>query len=188
MNLDDVLLAAKSFDLMEFKHKDAGAAYTRWMTDEDVLKTCPWQAHKNVDETHAFVKREEENRQAGNYYAWGLFLDDFTYGKNRPRLFGYATLQHNIESSSASLFIVVCKEEQRKGYAMEALDVLANFAFNKLDVGVIAAAVPYFNTAGRRLLEQAGFVLQYQFPATWRGEQGVTMLRYTYNRSQYETE
>ena len=186
--MDDVLLAAKSFDLMEFKHKDAGAAYTRWMTDEDILKMCPWQAHKNVDETHAFVKREEERKQSGGYYAWGMFLDDFSYGKNRPRLFGYATLQHDSEASSASIFVVVCKEEQRHGYAMEAVNVLTNFAFGKLGVKCVTAAVPYFNTAGRRLLEQAGFVLQYQFPTTWRGEQNVTVLRYTYNRSQYDEE
>lgn len=186
--MDEELLAAKSFDLCPFKHRDAGAAYTRWMTDEELLRNCPWQAHKNVDETHAFVKREEERKAKGNYHAWGLFLDDFSYGKNRPRLFGYATLQHDEDASSASVFVLVCREEQRKGYAMEALVVLANYAFNRLGVNCVTAAIPCFNTAGRKLLERAGFVSQYQFPATWRGESDVPMLRYTFSRSQYDAE
>lgn len=184
----DVLLATKSFDLMAIKHKDAGAMYTRWMTDEQLLKTCPWLAHKNVDETHAFVTREEERENSGGYYAWGLFLDDFSYGKNRPRLFGYATLEFDNDASTGSVFVVVSREEQRKGYAMEALCAITNFAFSKLDAKFVTAAVPHFNVAGRRLLERVGFVSQYQFPATWRGDKDVPMLRYSYSRAQYEEE
>lgn len=186
--MDDLMLATANLDIKRIEHRDAGAMHNKWMTDKELLKCCPWDVHKTKDVTHEFIKAEHEKIASGNYYAWGLFLDDYSSGKARQHICGYATLDIDADTKVAKVFIVVCRSEQNKGYAYEALCKITGFAFSKLGANCVTVAIPYFNAAGKKLLEKVGYTLEYQFTSSWRGVSNVPMLRYQYTREQYDQE
>ena len=46
--------------LRELSINDAEEAYKNWTTDEDVARYVRWSPHKNIEETIAYLKTEEE--------------------------------------------------------------------------------------------------------------------------------
>ncbi len=186
--METPMLAAPSFDLIPLRQKDAGAMFSRWMTDRGVAKYCVWPAHKDVSETHALVAQDIKLNAGDDYYSWGMFLDDFTHGPNRPRIFGHVVLKINPALNFGTVGFTLMRPEWGKGYATEAVKTVLSFAFGKLDLLSVNAAHHSENRASGRVLEKSGFTKQYEFQCPWKDGNNVPMVRYQITRDQYYAE
>ena len=182
------MLVAPSFDMMPLRQKDAGVMFSRWMTDREVAKYCPWFPHKDVSETHQLVASEIERNKGDDYFSWGLFFDDFSHGANRPRLFGHITLTVNRELQLGTLGYNLMRSEWGHGYATEAVNAVLPFAFGVLKLQYVNAACHADNRSSGRVLEKAGFSRQYEFQSLWKTGGKVPMVRYQMTYDQYYAE
>ena len=186
--METPILATLHFDMMRLRQKDAGAMFSRWMTDKEVARYSMWQPHKDVSETHAMVAEDIKRNEKDDFYSWGLFFDDFTHGTNRPRIFGHATLHVNIKDGVGSIGYTLMRTEWGKGYATEAVQAITDFALSRLNLLAVTAAVSPQNKASCRVLEKAGYTSQYQFQAMNLDGVKVPMIRYQITRDVYYTE
>lgn len=186
--MDTPLLATPHFDMMPLRQKDAGAMYSRWMTDKDVAKYCPWFPHKDVSETRELVALDIKQNATDDYFSWGMFFDDFSHGQNRPRLFGHVTLKINRDLNLGTVGFNLMKPEWGKGYATEAVSTVLPYAFGTLGLQAVNAAHHVENRASGRVLEKAGLIKQYEFQCPWKTGNKVLMVRYQLTRDQYYEE
>ena len=186
--METPLLATPRFDMMRLRQKDAGAMFSRWMTDKEVARYSAWNPHKDVSETYELVAQDIKRNESEDFYSWGLFFDDFTHGSNRPRIFGHATLHVNIEENMGSIGYVLMRPEWGKGYATEAVQAITGFALSRLGLEAVTAAVHVQNKASCRVLEKVGYTMQYQFQAPSLSGAKVPMVRYQITRDAYYAE
>jgi len=80
-------------------------------------------------------------------------------GKNHTTFVGLADLFHiNAMHRRADTGILIAKEHRQRGYALNALKKLMDYAFNQLWLQQLGAAIRKDNTASIRLFEKAGFI------------------------------
>ena len=183
--MGELIIAANSLDMRVPTHKDVKAMYSKLMSDPRVMAFCPWERHTSVEATHEFLNSELKRMESGEYLALGMYLDDFTYGKNRGRFCGYLTIEKSLTSDVASIAFAVSLPKQRQGYGEDALSAATVYALQKLGAVSVTVPVPMTNAAARRVLEKAGYSQQYWFASTWKGVPKTRMLRYSYTLHQF---
>ncbi|WP_289743434.1 GNAT family N-acetyltransferase [uncultured Duncaniella sp.] len=183
--METPLLVAPRFDMMPLRQKDAGAIFTRWMTDRDVARFTTWCPQKDVQETHAWVATDIQRNQTDDYFSWGMYFDDFTYGHNRPRIFGHITLQVHQDSNVGTIGYNIMRSEWGKGLTTEAVQAVLNFAFCRLNLAVVSAAIHVDNAGSCRVAEKVGMLRQYTFRMPWKDGKEAPMLRYSITKEQF---
>jgi RimJ/RimL family protein N-acetyltransferase len=102
----------------------------------------------------AYEKLEKEIEEEKNMFFFAIRT------REDDRLIGKA-LVHRIEWSNGNGFLrlgVGSKDDQRKGYGSQALQMLLRFVFAELNLFRISAAVPEYNEGAIALFKKFGFV------------------------------
>lgn len=103
-------------------------------------------------------------------------------------LVGVTGLQHIDPTSRRALFgIVIGRAYQGQGFGSEAVQLMARYAFNELNLNRIHLTVYAFNQRGIRAYERAGFVREgCARQAKWRNGAFHDELHYGLLREDYE--
>jgi len=102
----------------------------------------------------AYEKIEKQMEEDKNMFYFAI------RAREDDRLIGKALVQH-IEWANGNGWIqlgIGSKDDQRKGYGSQALQMLLRFAFAELNMFRISAAIPEYNEVAIALFRKSGFV------------------------------
>lgn len=181
MNLDIVVRTPRLL-LRPLEMSDVPALWP-FVSDEDFPRHMTWEAHRNPDETAAFIRATEDDRAQGTNIAWGVVelrergvgdasAEREPSGGNHPlrareqlteTLAGIVGL-HGITRTvrawrvdRAELGYWIGPPFQNRGFATEAARAAMRFGFEDLGLHKITVGCIADNTASRRVIEKLGF-------------------------------
>lgn len=127
---------------LEKRNKDFFEKFSMARSDE--FYTMKYQQNR--------INEFEQRQKNDSGYDFGIFLQD-------GRLIGTISLFHVMRGSLQSAFIgyFLDKEKNGKGYTTEAVKLIVDYAFNKVNLHRIEAGVMPHNIGSIRVLEKAGF-------------------------------
>jgi len=145
------MLKGKNLYLSNIDKSDVAYIY-EWFTDSEFLKFYDYlppipQSNKEVDKTLNYYESNE------NSYVFAIKLLE------NDQIIGISGYDDIVEYNKvATLFIGIGNTNSRgNGYGKEALRLLLEYGFNKLDFHRIQLNVLEFNEAAIALYEKAGF-------------------------------
>jgi|SRR5690554_1024766 len=107
---------------------------------------------KNKADAIKFIKELNENIENNKSIAWGITL------KGDPQIVGTICLWNfSQDNKTAEVGYDLNPEFQGKGIMSEALRLIVDFGFNKLNITKIEAFTHNQNESSKRLLEKNGF-------------------------------
>ena len=124
-------------------------------SDKEVNKFIERPEHrksKNKPDALKFIKEINENLENNKSIAWGITL------KEDPQIVGTICLWNFSEDNkTAEVGYDLNPKFQRKGIMNEALKMIIEFGFTKLNLNLIEAFTHNQNKSSKRLLEKNGF-------------------------------
>jgi [ribosomal protein S5]-alanine N-acetyltransferase len=152
--------------LRELVVDDVGEAYVRWMTDGDVLRHLEARFQRHTIETlRQFVAAMEADE--GNVL-FGIFLiaNDRHIGNIK---LGPVIPPHG----TADIGLLIGERDcWGRGYATEAVRLVARYAFDTLALRKVTASCYSSNEGSARAFEKAGFVREGVRPAQFMSDEG----------------
>lgn len=130
---------------------------SKWTHDSEFMRmyeTEPARPMSVAMVKKAYEKLEKEIEEEKNMFFFAIRT------REDDRLIGKA-LVHRIEWSNGNGFIrlgIGSKDDQRKGYGSQALQMLLRFVFAELNLFRTSAAVPEYNEGAIALFKKSGFV------------------------------
>jgi RimJ/RimL family protein N-acetyltransferase len=130
---------------------------SKWTHDSEFMRmyeTDPARPMSVAMVKKAYEKLEKEIEEEKNMFFFAIRI------REDDRLIGKA-LVHRVEWSNGNGFIrlgIGLKDDQRKGYGSQALQMLLRFVFAELNLFRISAAVPEYNDGAIALFKKFGFV------------------------------
>jgi ribosomal-protein-alanine N-acetyltransferase len=121
-----------------------------YASNTEVSKFLPWETHKTIEDTVAFLKLVEEQFVTLKFIVWGIEL------KRQKILIGTIALR-NWDKADRCIDIgyVISKNYWNKGYATEAVKRVIKFGFEKLNANRVEAHCDENNTASYQVMEKA---------------------------------
>lgn len=153
MSLDIVVRTARLL-LRPLEMSDVPALWP-FVSDEDFPRHMTWEAHRNPDETAAFIRSTEEDRVLGSNIAWGV-VD----GETLAGIVGLHGITRTVRAwrvDRAELGYWIGPPFQNRGFATEAARAAMRFGFEDLGLHKITVGCIADNTASRRVIEKLGF-------------------------------
>lgn len=124
-------------------------------SDKEVNKFIERPEHrktKNKEDALKFIKEINENLENNKSIAWGITL------KEDPQIVGTICLWNFSEDNkTAEVGYDLNPKFQRKGIMNEALKMIIEFGFTKLNLNLIEAFTHHQNESSKKLLEKNGF-------------------------------
>ena len=125
---------------------------TKWFNDTETVKfmstvvRCQLHTHESIEEQ---VKMSDPDFER----LFMVCLDD------RPEPIGHAGLDElDFYDKRGELFLMIGEKSERgKGYGLQIVNLLLDFAFNELKLNSVFATVTCVNKPSMRALEKAGF-------------------------------
>jgi len=140
--------------LRPFNLADA-ATLLKWGQDEYYQRLASFGHYHNLAEAEVAA-----GKYAARKYSYGICL------KNSQQLIGLVELYNRGTNEEELLHtkevgFLLDKDFSGQGYMTEALKILFDYAFKKLDLSEIWAGAYQYNTRSQNLLERLGFKLVY---------------------------
>ena len=134
--------------LRKFRNSDADEAFRNWMSDERVAKYTSWYAHKDINDTRAYVSYII-SLDADNSYNWIIELDG--------RAVGTINVCYSDENSEiCGIAYALSHDLWGKGIITEAFRAAASFLFEYVGFRKIIAGCDSENAGSRRVMEKVG--------------------------------
>ena len=130
---------------------------SKWTHDSDFMRMYETDAVRPMSAAMVkkkYEKLEKEIEEDKNIYYFAI------RAREDDRLIGKA-LVHRIEWANGNGWIrlgIGSRDDQRKGYGLQAMKMLLRFVFAELNMFRISAVVPEYNEAGISLLQKFDFV------------------------------
>lgn len=146
------MLKGENLYLTKIKKDDMQHIY-KWFSDSEFLKFYDYvppipQIKEEIDKTFSDYEKSEES----DVFAIKLVENNLIIG-----LAGFDDIVK--ENNVATLFIGIGNKDTRgKGYGKEALNILLEYGFNKLNFHRIQLNVLEFNQSAISLYEKSGFI------------------------------
>lgn len=134
--------------LRKFNKNDAEAIFSTWASDERVAKYTSWHAHKNIEDTKAYVEYMTNKTELSDYN-WIIELDNKIIGSIN-------VCYSNDQSEIAGLAYVLAYDYWGKGYMTEAAKAVIKFLFNDANYRKIIAGCDSENIGSARVMEKIG--------------------------------
>ncbi|PWB73724.1 MAG: GNAT family N-acetyltransferase [Anaerolineales bacterium] len=137
-------------------HEKDAEIESKWTHDSDFMRMYDFEPARPMSVAMVkkkYEKLEKEIEEEKNMYYFTI------RSREDDRLIGKA-LVHRIEWSNGNAWIrlgIGSKDDQRKGYGSQALQMLLRFMFAELNLYRVAAPVQEYNEAGIALLKKFGF-------------------------------
>lgn len=117
----------------------------------EVSKFLPWEAHKTIDDTAAFLKLVEEEFEKFKYIVFGIEL------KAEKKIIGTIVLRNwNQTNRCIDIGYAISNKYWNKGLTTEAVKAVIKFGFEELNANRIEAHCDKDNIASYRVMEKAG--------------------------------
>ncbi len=125
---------------------------TKWINDEEISYYNGSRFPAGLDEQSSWFEKIRNDKTKKKL---------LVYTKDNEKA-GMVTL-FNIDhrNQKAEIGVYIASEYQNKGLAKESLKLLANYAFQELNMHKIYASIMSFNTMSIKLFESAGFKREY---------------------------
>lgn len=123
-----------------------------YASDAKVSTYLPWQPHRSMADTTAFLKTRERAWSAEESFAYAICLHD------DGRVVGM--IETEIRDRVASLGYVLARPVWGLGIATEAATCLVGAVRGMRDVGRIWAVCDTENSASARVLEKSGLIFE----------------------------
>lgn len=134
--------------LRKLQASDAEEIFATWTSDERVAKYTSWYAHKNIEDTKAYVAYIMSKTELSNYY-WIIELD--------KKIIGSVNVCYSDEYLEiAGIGYVLGYEYWGKGYITEATRAVIQFLFNDVNYRKIIAGCDSENIGSSRVMEKVG--------------------------------
>lgn len=149
-------LTSKRLFLRKIEESDSDTIlYLR--SDKTINKFIKRPLHRQTntkDDALKFIKEQHINIGNNHLIAWGIAL------KNKSELIGTICLWNFSENNTiAEVGYDLSPEFHGKGIMSEALNLIIDFGFNRLELNKIEAFTHCKNERSKRLLEKHGFCL-----------------------------
>lgn len=121
-------------------------------SDEQILKYIAQSKAKTMDDAHQFIKMINDGIKANKWLFWGITL------KDEPHIIGTICIW-NIEEENfrAEVGYSLLASNQGKGYMLESIEKIIDFAFNNIKLHSLAGYVQPENLASIMVLEKCQF-------------------------------
>lgn len=142
-------LNTKSLSLTRFISSDAKAMYTGWANNPRVLKWMFLGDGQDMEQCEDYVNRliKRYSSDPGNHQ-WAIRSDN--------RCIGTIALFVDENNNSGQLAYLLIEEAWGKGYMVQAVRAVINFAFTELGLNRIQADHFSENTSSGRVMQKAG--------------------------------
>lgn len=149
-----IFLEGENIFLSPLSKEDASEDYASWLNDQETtLFMGSGKFPVSIDELKNYIESYNNKKER---ILLGIFL------KKNSKHIGNITL-HQIDwiNRLAEIGILIGDKKSRgKGYATEAIGLIASHAFNKLNLHKLIAGVVKGNEASKRAFEKIGFKVE----------------------------
>lgn len=142
---ENSIIKSERLILREFNLDDAKDVYL-YASNDEVTKYLTWSSHKTLEQTLSVVKEFYMGRP-------GIFAIEL---KIEKKCIGCIDLRLINEHNKASFGYVINKEYWNKGYTSEALSLILNLAFNKLELNRVESTHYVGNEASGKVMRKCG--------------------------------
>jgi ribosomal-protein-alanine N-acetyltransferase len=133
---------------------DDAADIFAYASDPDVAALTTWEAHRTLDDTHAFLERVAGWYADGFGGPWGVIL------KESGRVIGTCGMAIVPEHRRAELGYALARACWGQGLMTEAVVAVIDYGFATLSLNRIEARCLPENLASARVLEKAGLTYE----------------------------
>lgn len=134
--------------LRAFKTSDTDEIFSTWTSDERVAQYTSWYAHKNVDDTRAYVEYIVNQNSLTNYN-WIIESDN--------KIIGSICVCYSDEALEiAGIGYTLGYEYWGKGYTTEAARAVLRFLFETVNYRKIIAGCDSENIGSSKVMEKLG--------------------------------
>lgn len=157
MDIQKQLFVGAMTYLGPIDHEKDPPVISRWSHDPEYLRLVDIRPVYPISEGQAKMKLEaleKELDQSKNFFYFTIRI------REDDRLIGFATIRW-IEWMHGSGWIrlgIGDRQDWRKGFGTEVLDLLLEYAFNELNLHRLGAEIAENNLGAKRLFEKAGFI------------------------------
>ena len=145
------ILETERLILRSLKMTDAQKMFNNWLSDKRIADNRVSAAHKSVSETIRKLEGIVKNYSKKDFCWWGIEQKDDGELIGEIDLYNFDHTTGNCEVSYS-----IGYEWWNKGYATEALSVVVEFGFRKMNVHKIAAAHNTDNPASGKVMKKVG--------------------------------
>ena len=132
--------------LRKFRISDAEDIFATWTSDERAAKYTSWYAHKNIEDTKAYVEYMVSKTELSDYN-WIIELDN--------KIIGSINVCYSDDYLKiAGIGYVLGYEYWGKGYTTEAAKTVIRFLFNDVNYRKIIAGCDSENIGSFRVMEK----------------------------------
>lgn len=125
--------------------------YTCWMQDADISRYMWWQASEDIEETKQFIQYELEHLENEAWFRWILVE------KSKKEIIGTCLLYYNDEESHWDISYNLGKKYWKKGYVIEAMKKVLDFAKKECKIQKITTSYAKVNVASAKVLHKLHF-------------------------------
>jgi ribosomal-protein-alanine N-acetyltransferase len=142
------ILKTERLRLRKAKLADAQAIFSQYAQDPEVTRYVSWRAHRDLDETRAYMRMCLLAWDAGKAFHWVIESaeDKQVMGMVVARVVG----------EKWELGYVLARKHWGRGYMTEALQGLIAWAMKQRDIYRVWAVCDVDNAASARVMEKAG--------------------------------
>lgn len=154
MTKADYTLKTERLRLEVLKKEDAGSLWP-YVSDPAVSALMSWEAHKTIQETHAFLDAVDASFEAGRAVSWGLHYEGKIIG-----VFSVISIHRKhrlLTYDKAELAYWLGPEYQGKGLMTEAGERVLEFAFTQMKLHKIYVGFHNGNKGSKGLIERLRF-------------------------------
>ncbi len=153
MDRPAILLEGNDITLRFIKETDDFLAYERWVNDQE---TTRYMAIGRFPLTVKLLKEYVASYNASQNFLLGIYLKD-----NHAHVGNITLHMIDRQNAHAEIGILIGEKDCRgKGIGYQALMLIVDHAFNRLNLNKVAAGVIEGNEASRRLFLKGGFTLE----------------------------
>lgn len=152
------ILHTERLILKEITPEDAPALYAL-RTNQEIMRYIDRPIPDSESEVMELIEKMKLMKERGEGISWGIFK------KEEPshKIGNIGLFRIIAEHYRAEIGYMIAKDEQRKGYTLEAIRAVVDYGFHQLQVHSIEANINPANNASRQLLLKAGFVQEAYF-------------------------
>ena len=149
MNYPPKQFETKRLHLRKPLLSDAVPIFEQYTQDEEVTKYLLWHPHKSIKESKEFLRRCVKVWKEGTAFPWSIIR------KSDQHFLGMIEIV-NLDHAGANVGYVLAKKYWGKGYMVEALKAIINWALSQNEIYRVWAFCDVENTASSRVLEKSG--------------------------------
>ncbi|HHU27993.1 TPA: GNAT family N-acetyltransferase [bacterium] len=143
-------LETRRLILRKVSKKDINDIY-EYGSDEKVAKYVSWSTYNSIQDAQSFINHVLIKYETDNPYIWAI--ED---KKNKKMIGTIDFVTINKKENYGEIGYVLNRNYWNQGIMSEALNVIIDFGFNKLNLNKIRARCVKENIASSKVLEKAG--------------------------------